>query len=70
MRICLQLARKNFGNKDTTYVIKILKQITATKNTQKETKVKLRDEFLWNKFVQKFPQTKQQLLNIPTVARY
>ena len=40
------------------------------KNTQKKIKVKLLYDFLWNKFVQKFPQTIKQLLNIPTVARY
>ena len=39
----------------------------AMKNTPKKLKVKLLYDLLWNKFVQKFPQTKQ-LLNTPTVA--
>ena len=34
-------------------------------NTNKKIKVKLWYDLLWNKFVQKFLQTIQQLLNIP-----
>ena len=42
----------------------------ALKNTKKKIKVKLRYDLQWNKFVRKFPQTMQRLLNIPTVAWY
>ena len=65
MKICLQLAWKDFGKKDAKYVIKILKWIKAMNNTNKKIKVKLWYDLLWNKFVQKFLQTIQQLLNIP-----
>ena len=36
MKTCLQLAWKNFGKKDIIYIIKLLKWITAMKNTQKK----------------------------------
>ena len=41
MKICLQLAWKNFGNKDTVYIIKIIKWITEMKNTPKKDKSKV-----------------------------
>ena len=36
MKTCLQLAWKKFGKKDIIYIIKILKWITAMKNTKKK----------------------------------
>ena len=59
MKICLQLAFGNFGSKYNIYIIKVLKWITAMKNSPKKIKVKIRYDLLWNKFVQKFPQTIQ-----------
>ena len=69
MKICLQLAWKNFGSKDTIYIIKI-KWIATMKNTPKKIKIKLLYDLQRNKLVQKFPQTIKRLLNIPIVARY
>ena len=40
------------------------------KSTHKKVKVNLRYDLLWNKFVQTFTQTIQQLLNIPIVTWY
>ena len=65
MKICLQLAWKNFGNED-----KNNKMNNGNEKHPKKVKVKLLYDFLWNKFVQKFPQTIKRLLNIATVAQY
>ena len=65
MKICLQLAWKNFGNED-----KNNKMNNGNEKHPKKVKVKLLYDFLWNKFVQKFPQTIKRLLNISTVAQY
>ena len=42
----------------------------AMKNTRKKIKVKSQYDLPWNKFVQKFPQTIQGLLNFPTVTQH
>ena len=70
MKICLQLAWKNLGNKETIIHHNNTKMNNDNKNHQKKIKVKLQYDLLCNKFVQKFPQTIKRLLNIPTVARY
>ena len=49
---------------------KDIKMNNGNEKHPKKVKVKLRYDLPWNKFLQKFPQTIQQFLNTPTVARY